>query len=228
MSATLGRLFRLLALRGSVRSVQLDGFVDSLLQSFENCRPGLSDETLAAGPAAVSEFFRELYERETPRLLDTIRLQEPHLSPEARAEYARRVDALFQKVLLPAYVRLALRFTGRERNDFYLLGEPLHPLERVLWCGAGILAGSFVVWAPFIPLWEKTWIAPFALGGLFVPEARRYFAVKGYENGLNGLVARAESEIARIDTAYLTSPEPLSTRGETARRTQQGVKDAAD
>ncbi len=38
----------------------LGGFVDSLLQMFENCRPGLTDEILRAGPAGVERFFLDL------------------------------------------------------------------------------------------------------------------------------------------------------------------------
>jgi hypothetical protein len=208
----LGRLARALGGGGVPRAPILDGFVDSVLQSFENCRPGLADETLAADPAAATAFFVDLYEREMPRLLDTIRLEEPHLSPEARAEYARRIDTLFRKVVVPAYVRMSVRFTRRERNGFYVVPDPFHPLERVLTCLAGVLVGGFVVWAPFIPLWEKTWVLPFALGGLFVPEVRRALALKGYEAELNRLVDKAEAEIGRIDTAYLTSPEALSER----------------
>lgn len=195
----------------------LDGFTESVVQSFENCRAGLPDEGLRA-PSDAEPFFRELYEKETPRLLDAIRTEEPHLSAEAREEYARAVDGLVRKVLLPAYSRLAARFTARERNDFYRLPEPLHALERGLLCLAGIAVGSFVVWAPFIPLWEKWWVLPFALGGLFVPELRRVLALRRYEADVNELVVRAEREIARLDTAYLTSPEALAERAKEPRR----------
>jgi hypothetical protein len=198
----------------------LDGFVDSVVQSFENCRPGLPDE--ASAPSA-GPFFAELYERETPRLLEAIRTEEPHLSPEARAEYARAVDALIRKVLLPAYVRVASRFTAAERNGFYRLPEPLHALERVLLCAAGVAVGAFAVWAPFIPLWEKGWVLPFAFAGLFVPELRRWLAVRRYERDLNALVIAADTEIARLDMAYLTSPEAL---GERAAREARRAPDA--
>lgn len=188
----------------------LDGFVESVVQSFENCRPGLPDESLT--PSAAEPFFRELYGKEKPRLLDTIRIEEAHLSDEARAEYARAVDAHARKVLLPAYARLAARFTARERNGFYRLAEPFHVLERALLTLLGIGVGAFVVWAPFIPLWEKWWVLPFALAGLVAPELRRAFALRHYESEVNALVARSDREIARLDSAYLTSPEALAER----------------
>ncbi len=67
VNSTLARALSMLA-RGSSSPVRvLDGFVDSLLQTFENCRPGLSDQLLGAEGEAPEAFFRGLYEKETPR-----------------------------------------------------------------------------------------------------------------------------------------------------------------
>lgn len=209
---SLGQAVRLLLGEAPSRPLALDGFVDSLVQAFENCRPGLTDELLAGGPGPAEAFFRDVYQKEVPRLVDVIRQEEPHLSPAARDEYLQKIDDLVRKVLIPAYVREALRFTPKERNAFYLLPEAAHGVERVLWGGAGMALGSFVVWAPFIPLWEKAWILPFTVGGLFVPNIRTYLALRGYEKRLNELVGKADREISRIDTAYLTSPESLAER----------------
>jgi hypothetical protein len=109
--------------------------------------------------------------------------------------------------VIPAYAQEAFRFINRERNDFYMTREGLHGLERAGWCVAGIVVGSFVVWAPFIPLWSKEWILPFALGGLFFPDLRRYWSNRRYEEKLNTIVDRTEDELARIDMAYLLSSE---------------------
>ncbi|MEO6325893.1 MAG: hypothetical protein ABIT01_15000 [Thermoanaerobaculia bacterium] len=205
----------------------LDGFFDSLVQSFENCRGGLKDEAIKTGPDEPARFFADLYEKEVPRLLDVIRLQEPHLSPEARQEYFRTVDDLIRKVVLPAYLRLTLHFTPRERNEFYLFPEPYHWLERAGWAVVGIVLGAAAIAAPFIPLWEKSWILPFLVGGFFVPDVRRLLALRKYETELNRLVSRADREVLRIDTAYLTSGEPLHERGSIANaddaRRRQGT-----
>lgn len=228
MNATVGKILALL-LRGSSDPVSvLDGFVDSLLQTFENCRVGLTDEVCAAGGEAAERFFTELYEKEVPRLLDTIRLEEPHLTPEARQELFGKVDDLVRKVVLPAYVRLAVPYTRKERNDFYAAPGPLHLLERLGWCAAGMALGAFVVWAPFIPIWSKEWVFPFAVGGLFFPNIRRFVSKRRYEAELNRLVGRTDREIARIDTAYLTSAESLGEReagaGAARLRTAAAVK----
>jgi hypothetical protein len=133
----------------------LGGFVDSLVQMFENCRPGLTDQILREGHEGVERFFVELYEKERPRLAETVQQQERHLSAEDRRELVERINERIRKVVIPAYVRLAGRFTPRERNDFYLAPEPLHGLERLGWTVAGMGIGAFVVWAPFIPLWQN-------------------------------------------------------------------------
>jgi pilus assembly protein TadC len=186
------------------RAGMLDGFVASLIQSFENFRLGLSDEALKAGERATQAFFLAQYEKEVPRLRDTIRLVEIGVSEETRQDAFGRVDELIRAVVVPAYARLAARFTDRERNDFYLVPEPLHGLERLGWGAAGIVLGAFAVWAPFIPLWEKEWILPFAIAGLFLPNIRRYLALRRYQSELNALVARADDEIWRMDLAYMT------------------------
>lgn len=187
----------------------LGRFVDSLVQTFEDCRHGLSDEEVKRGPEAVEKFFVDLYEKETERLTTTIKTQEPHLSEEAQQAYQREVDGLIRKVIIPGYVRLARGFTPRERNDFYLSEHRMHALERVGFTFAGILIGALVIWAPFIPIWEKEWIIPFMLAGLFFPNIRKYLALRKYERELNQLVARADRELGRIDVAYLESGEVI-------------------
>jgi hypothetical protein len=185
----------------------LEGFVDSLLQKFENCRAGLSDEVIQAGGA--EQFFLELAEAELPQLREAIRREEGHLGEEARQELFRRVEELIGTVVVPAYARLAGRFTERERNDFYLLQDPLHGLERIGWALAGMVVGTFVVWAPFIPLWSKEWVLPFMVAGLFFPNLRRFFTIRKYERVINDLVARTDREIGRIDLLYLMRGEEV-------------------
>jgi hypothetical protein len=180
----------------------LDGFVDSLVQSFENSRAGLSEAMIKRGE--VEAFVREIYERELPRLKEAV-LRDALLTSTERDEMFGRVDEHVRKVVLPAYARLAERFTPAERNDFYLLPEPLHLVERVSWTALGLLLGLFVVEAPFIPLWSKEWMLVFMVGGLVFPNLRRLFALRRYQSALNDLVGHTDDEIWRMDLAYVTS-----------------------
>ncbi len=179
----------------------LDGFVDSVLQKFENCRAGLDDAAISRGDADA--FFESLYEPERDRLRDAIRLEQPHLDDAGRDAMFAQVDELVRRVTIPAYVRLAVPFTARERNGFYLLRDPLHGFERAAWAVCGAIVGGLVVWAPFIPLWSKEWVLQFFAAGLVFPELRRWLELRRYERELNRLVARADSEIGRVDVRYL-------------------------
>lgn len=205
----------------------LGGFVDSLVQMFENCRPGLTDQTLREGHEGVERFFIELYEKERPRLGETVQQQERHLSAEDRRELVERIDERIRKVVIPAYVRLAGRFTPRERNDFYLAPEPFHGLERLGWTVAGMGIGAFVVWAPFIPLWEKEWVLPFVVAGLVFPNIRRVLSLRRYQAELNALVVRTDDEIWRMDLAYLTDDMSEKVAGADAASTGAAEDDAA-
>ena len=48
--------------------------MDSLLQTFENCRPGLPDDRLELGDAEA--FFAHLYEQEKSRLSEAVRVEQ--------------------------------------------------------------------------------------------------------------------------------------------------------
>ena len=208
----MSRFLRVMGLEPAPPKRMLDGFVDSLLQTFENCRPGLSEKTIAAGGAEA--FFVDLYEKEVPRLREQTRRSQTHLSEAERDELFRRVDERVRKVVLPGYARLTSAFTTRERNDFYLAPEPFHGAERLGWGVAGLLLGGFVVAAPFIPLWSKEWVLVFATGGLLFPNLRRVFALRRYEAELNQLVTRTDDEIWRMDLALITAAAARE-RGET-------------
>ena len=205
MSSLLGRAVLAFRPAASGGPGPLDSFVDSLVQKLENCRVGLSDETLARGASGVEAWATALYEEETARLRDTIRLEESLLTREAREELFRKVDDLVRKVVIPGWVRLAASFTPRERNGFY-------GVERAGWAVLGMAIGFLVVWAPFVPIWSKEWVLPFAVGGLVFPELRRWFSFRRYEGELNQLVTRADREIARVDLAYLTDTTSVAER----------------
>lgn len=217
MANILERLF------GTSRSLPgrtLGGFIDSLLQSFENRRVGLSDATARSGGAALERYFLEAYEAELPRLREIVEHQELTLGEGDRGAFHAKVDALIRKVVVPAYARAAGAFTLRERNDFYATREALHGLERLGWAAGGILLGGFVIWAPFIPIWSKEWVLLFAVGGLVFPDLRRWLALRRYQSELNQVLDRADAEVWRMEMAYVTG-EGLASRRRDARASQE-------
>ena len=181
------------------------GLMDSLLQAFENRRPGLSDETLQGDQDEVTKFFVEIYEKEKPRLFQTVCVQDGFLSDEACKKLFHEIDDVISTVVIPAYVRLATLYTPRERNEFYLTPQRYHFIERFGWTVAGMILGAFIVWAPFIPIWSKEWILPFTILGLIFPNLRKLYSIKSYEAELNRTVAKAEREVARIELEYTSA-----------------------
>jgi hypothetical protein len=202
----------------------LSGFVDSLLQTFENCRPGLSDEALKK-PDEVRAYVTDLYEKEKPRLAELIQVENSHLSDELLRELVGKIDSRIRDVLIPAYARVARRFTLRERNDFYLVPDGFHVAERLLLTAVGIVMGIYMVRAPFIPLWGKEGVFLCMLAGLVYPEVRRWVAFKRYVSEVNELVAKTDDEIFRMDLALLTRETPLPGLGATARPRTESNED---
>lgn len=184
----------------------LGGFVDELVQKLENCRAGLPE---GLGTDAVQRYVFDLYDAERPRLHDAVQALAPLVDEAALMKEEDELDALFRRVLLPAYARGATDMTRRERNDFYLAKQGLHGIERIGWAAGGILVGTFVVWAPFIPLFAREAILPFAVGGLFFPELRRYFSYRRYTREINGLVGKVEAEARRLQSVYLEAPTTI-------------------
>ncbi len=205
----------------------LGGFLERLLQTLEDRRPGLTDEAVKRGENGAGPFFVEVYEKELPRLQQAVREHLPHLSEPAAAAFFQEVDRLMRSVVLPAYLRLSVAFTPRERNDFYLLDKRLHLVERLGWALVGMAVGGFVVWAPFIPLWSKEWVLPFTLAGLLAPNLRAWLAARRYESELNKLVARVNREIERIDVAYLLSHPAIAGAAASASRVEAIAEESA-
>jgi hypothetical protein len=197
------RVRQLVRPRAALPPAPLGGFCDGLLQTFENCRAGLSDDDARAGGGRAEKYFAQLYERERPRLDDAVALHGGHMAPGARAQLLAAVEERARTVIIPAYARLAAPLTLRERNDFYLTAPPLHALERLAFAAAGMLLGAFIVWAPFIPIWSKELILVTGVGGLLFPELRRLLALRRYQAEINRLVARTDADVARLEMALL-------------------------
>lgn len=130
-----------------------------LLADLERFRPAV--------PSATSERDAEtaLRERAALRLGELYREfrvdeTESDLAEDSQfALYKREVD----QVLIPRYARLAQQQNQLEQAPRRAWqGRDLY--NRLSWALGFFLVGVFVVWAPFIPIWEK-WI-PFALAAL--------------------------------------------------------------
>lgn len=131
---------------------ELGALARDLVADLERVRPGLAD---APSPAALQE---QVASRVDVRLLEIYRDQS--MDPDLQDEGARAQLRLYQReidqILVPRYAALALARNAAERGPKRHSGY-----NRAAYTFLFFLLGIFIVWAPFIPVYEK-WV-PFAL-----------------------------------------------------------------
>jgi len=130
-----------------------------LLADLERYRPALPAQ------ASEADILAQLTQRTEIRLAELYREfrideSEASLSEDSQfALYKREVETVF----LPRYARIAQTQNQVEQAPrIAWQGRDLY--NRVSYALGLFLVGVFIVWAPFIPIWEK-WI-PFALAAL--------------------------------------------------------------
>lgn len=134
-----------------------------LLADLERFRPALPATT---PPEQLQALVQERAQLRLTELYREYRIDEQPGDLEADAQltlYQREVS----QVLVPRYTELAAEQNQRERaavahTSFPWRGPDLY--NRISYVALFFALGLFVVWAPFIPLWEK-WI-PFALAAI--------------------------------------------------------------
>jgi hypothetical protein len=108
---------------------------------------------------------------------------ESELPPGYFAALAREIV----DVVPDGWRRVAAPFTRLEDSGFgnWRGGDLKARLSYVL---AGLVLGGIMLWAPFIPIWEK-WF-PFALSGasFFLPDATRFWHRRRYARELGRIV----------------------------------------
>jgi hypothetical protein len=128
-----------------------------LLNDLERFRPGLNAgateaEIVQAVEQRVALRFEELYREHSDGEPESAAMNQLEL-------YRREIGQIF----VPRYTVLARADHVATHLQKRSLGGA-EPFNRVAYTTFFFTLGLFVVWAPFIPIWEK-WV-PFALGGL--------------------------------------------------------------
>lgn len=133
-------------------------------------------------------------------------------------EYWRTLERDILEASLPHYAATAVEQTRLERSN-YEIWRRADPLARGAFALAGLVVGGLVVWAPFIPIWEKAFAFVLGGAGFVYPEIKRLVFDGRYSRFLNRLVARAEkyqkdhrihyTSNAELDEALKTLSKPL-------------------
>lgn len=112
----------------------------------------------------------------------------------ALAEEVRRtVPARWQAV--------ARDFTAREKKSFGLWrgGDPVSRLTYVF---GGLVVGGFILWAPFIPIWEKWFPFALALAAFFLPDIQTAWHRRRYARALGDIALAMDKTQPRLDAHF--------------------------
>ena len=187
-----------------------------LLADLERYRPALPAQ---AGEAAIMEQLRQRIDIRLAELYREFRVEESesNLAQDQQfALYQREVDA----VLLPRYSRIAHLQNQLEQAP-RRAGQGRDLYNRLSYTLGFFLLGLFIVWAPFIPIWEK-WI-PFALAALapllspFLPDL---YGMWLHQVALFGL----HEDLDKLGRAL---PLPTISEARDGKRLLDGVKSAS-
>lgn len=152
-----------------------------VLEHLERRRAALVDgpdeEAAARVEAAVSEAL--------------VPVGEAYREAELPAPYLAALTNELRASLPRAWLRIARRYTALEARDFGVWrgGDPVARLTYVF---VGLVLGGLILWAPFIPIWEKWFPFVLAAGGWWVPDLQTRFHKRRYARALGGLVAQLE------------------------------------
>lgn len=130
-------------------TTELGALTSALLADLERMRPGLSPT------ASEAEIAEQCQARATLRLPELYSEYQGEATPDSDSQlalYRREIDQL----MIPRYVKLAQQQNLIERSQ---MRGVLY--NRVSYAVLFFVLGIAVIWAPFIPIWEK-WL-PFAL-----------------------------------------------------------------
>lgn len=137
--------------------------------------------------------------------------------------YWRTLEREVLETALPQYIPAAIEQTRLEKTS-YGLWRRGDPVARAAFGLLGLLIGSLVIAAPFIPLWENAFAFLLAAGGLLYPEIRKGFCDSRHSRLLNRLILEAEAyqknerihyvseaqmeeELAELDATAKTGPK---------------------
>jgi len=112
-----------------------------------------------------------------------------------------------------AWLRLARRFSSLEDRDFGVWrgGDPLARATFVL---SGLVIGGLILWAPFIPIWEKWFPFLLAVLGWWLPDVQQAYHRRRYARALGRLAVEVGGAQSRLD-GTVTLQALLTERGDT-------------
>jgi hypothetical protein len=155
--------------------------------------------------------------RETARAkLDEIR--ESYEECGGTETYWRVVEREVMETALPQYIPAAVEQTRLEASN-YDLWRKGDPIARASYGLLGLIIGSLIILAPWIPIFEDTFAFVLALAGFLYPEIRKTAFDYRHSRLLNRLIVQAEKYQRNEKIQYMSEArlqEELEAVGRTA------------
>lgn len=145
--------------------------------------------------------------------------------------YWRVVEREVLETALPQYIPAAVEQTRLEASN-YDLWRKGDPIARASYGLLGLLIGSLIILAPWIPIFEDTFAFVLALAGFLYPEIRKTFFDYRHSRLLNRLIVQAEKyqrneRIQYVSEARLQEELEAVGRGPAPRRKRAGEAEKA-
>jgi hypothetical protein len=157
---------------------------------------------LAADPAAV--------DAEVGEALATV--EKSYREAELPAAYFDSLQREVRAIVPAEWRRVAQPYTQREAADFGVWrgGDVV---ARLTYIFVALCIGGLMVWAPFIPIWEK-WF-PFVLGASawWLPDAQVAWHKRRYARALGGIARRMGELQPRLEGMVTTEELLLPEKG---------------
>lgn len=160
-----------------------------LLEQFELRRPGIREWTPEVEASLRQQAEAELVQME--RQLKELEIDDP--------KYWQRVRRVVDEILLPRYGKAAADEIALARRDYGIWrGGDL--VARATFALAGFVLGVFVVWTPYIPIYEKWFPALLLILGPLFPDLAMAWYRRRYRKKLEELVRDLAEAGKSLDT----------------------------
>lgn len=142
--------------------------------------------------------------------------------------YWRLVEREVMETALPQYIPAAIEQNRLEAGS-YDLWRRGDPVARAAYGLLGLVIGSLIILAPWIPIFENTFAFALAIAGFLYPEIRKAFFDHRHYRLLNRLIVQAEKYQRNEKIQYMSEArlqEELEAVGRTGPRKRAQEKTA--
>jgi hypothetical protein len=139
-------------------------------------------------------------------------VEKQYLEAELPPRYLQALAEEVRRTVPERWQPLARDFVTRERKGFGIWrgGDPV---ARATYLLVGLVIGGLIVWAPFIPIWEKWFPFVLAVAAFFLPDLQTTWHRRRYARALGDIAVAMERIQPQLDehfTAGLLSSAPVS------------------